>query len=183
MSLPNFTTIKESTERMDKNQCAVRDGDAERSGSRKVGKCSFNARREGRPHGQLRVLSEFPSLWWCLLQSGWLAEEGNEEKNKSRKQKHGPGAGAKAIIHRFPSSCFPVCFLAAPRSQQDLSSPTRDPPRALGSGAELLNPGSGHWRQSPNLRAARGVPVYAIFKRISNLQKSCENEWTHLAFT
>ena len=62
MSLPNFTTIKESTERMDKNQRAVRDGDAERSGSRKVGKCSFNAHREGRPHSQLRVLSEFPSL-------------------------------------------------------------------------------------------------------------------------
>lgn len=50
MSLPNFTTIKESTERMDKNQCTVRDGDAERSGTRKAGKCSFNARREGSPH-------------------------------------------------------------------------------------------------------------------------------------
>ena len=50
MSLPNFTTIKESTERMDKNQCAVRDGHAEQSGTRKAGKCSFNARREGSPH-------------------------------------------------------------------------------------------------------------------------------------
>ena len=75
------------------------------------------------------------------------------------------------IIHSFtgfPLHAF-VCFLAAPRSQQDLSSPSGDRSGTLGSGAELSNPGSGQWKPSPNLRAARGVPVYAIFKRISNL--------------
>lgn len=84
-------------------------------------------------------------------------------KAENREARARGGGGAREGDHSQVSPLHAFLFPGRAHSQQDLSSPTRDPSLALGLGGRVLTSG------------LPGVPVYAIL-RISNLQKSCENE-------
>ena len=64
--------------------------DAERGETRKAGRCSFSGHTgRGALTCELRVVRRVSLSVIMPSAEGWLAEEGNKEKNKSRKKMHG----------------------------------------------------------------------------------------------